>query len=414
MRVSTFSFRRWMPCSAWIDRRRPSKANGRVTTPIVRAPRPFATSAMTGAAPVPVPPPLPAVMKTMSAPFRTSSISSRCSSAAARPTSGSLPAPRPRVSWRPMSSLMSASLIEQRLRVGVHGDELDALQPGVDHPVDGVHPGATDADDLDDGDEALRCAGHACSILSCGPGERSWSMGTRLQEAVADLLLFQDDAPRCPAPAESLLGRRLCPSAGLPHVPGSDPGSSAAGACGHVMRGACKGQDGRGRHSQVDRRASGRPARGRARWRARRTSAGATGCCRRPRGRRRRAAARRRPWPGPRRRRPWRRARPAWRRRRRATGRAPPAPASRARPGRPAGRRGDERQIGRPGRRRGEHPAGGVELQVAAARAGRDGHRNPLDQRDGDRRGPGDVHLGGLHPGQAVEPLRRAHRCSRR
>ena len=27
---------------------------------------------------------------------------------------------------------------QQRLRVGVDGDELDALQPGVDHPVDGV------------------------------------------------------------------------------------------------------------------------------------------------------------------------------------------------------------------------------------------------------------------------------------
>ena len=42
MRVSTFSRRRWMPCSAWFDRRRPSKANGRVTTPMVRAPRPLA------------------------------------------------------------------------------------------------------------------------------------------------------------------------------------------------------------------------------------------------------------------------------------------------------------------------------------------------------------------------------------
>ena len=111
MRVSTFSFRRWMPCSACTARRRPSKLNGRVTTPMVRAPMLLATSATTGAPPVPVPPPLPAVMKTMSAPFRISSISSRCSSAACRPTSGSLPAPRPRVSSRPMSSLASASLI---------------------------------------------------------------------------------------------------------------------------------------------------------------------------------------------------------------------------------------------------------------------------------------------------------------
>ena len=111
IRVSTFSFSFWMPCSACTERRRPSKANGRVTTPMVRAPRSLAISATTGAPPVPVPPPLPAVMNTMSAPLSTSSISSRCSSAAWRPTSGSLPAPRPRVSSRPMSSFTSASLI---------------------------------------------------------------------------------------------------------------------------------------------------------------------------------------------------------------------------------------------------------------------------------------------------------------
>ena len=111
MRVSTFSLRIWMPFSACMARRRPSKVKGRVTTPIVRAPRLLAISATTGAAPVPVPPPLPAVMKTMSAPWSASSMSARCSSAAWRPTSGSLPAPRPRVSWRPMSSFRSASLI---------------------------------------------------------------------------------------------------------------------------------------------------------------------------------------------------------------------------------------------------------------------------------------------------------------
>src|SRR4030095_371829 len=62
-----------MPCSAWTERRRPSKEKGRVTTPIVSAPRFFAISATTGAPPVPVPPPLPAVMKTMSAPLSVSS-----------------------------------------------------------------------------------------------------------------------------------------------------------------------------------------------------------------------------------------------------------------------------------------------------------------------------------------------------
>ncbi|CPU66388.1 Uncharacterised protein [Mycobacteroides abscessus] len=45
----------------------------------------------------------------MSAPRSTSSISSAWSSAAFLPTSGSAPAPRPRVSSRPTSSLTSAS-----------------------------------------------------------------------------------------------------------------------------------------------------------------------------------------------------------------------------------------------------------------------------------------------------------------
>ena len=166
MSVSTFSFRRWIPCVGLIDRRRPSKANGRVTTPIVSAPRLLATSAITGAAPVPVPPPLPAVMKTMSAPFSTSSISSRCSSAACRPTSGSLPAPSPRVSWRPMSSLMSASLISSACASVFTAMNSTPLQARVDHPVDGVDAGAADADDLDDGDEALPWGTHARSILS--------------------------------------------------------------------------------------------------------------------------------------------------------------------------------------------------------------------------------------------------------
>ena len=109
MRVSTFSRRAWMPFSAWVARRLPSKEKGRVTTPMVKTPSERAMSATTGAAPVPVPPPSPAVMKTMSVSFRASSISARWSSAACRPTSGSEPAPSPRVKERPMSILRSAS-----------------------------------------------------------------------------------------------------------------------------------------------------------------------------------------------------------------------------------------------------------------------------------------------------------------
>ncbi len=39
---------------------------------------------------------------------------------------------------------------EQRLRVGVDGHELHAVESGVDHPVDGIHAPAADTDDLDD------------------------------------------------------------------------------------------------------------------------------------------------------------------------------------------------------------------------------------------------------------------------
>ena len=76
--------------------RRCSKKNGIVTTPIVRSPRSLATLATTGAAPVPVPPPIVAVTNTI---FVRSSSSwlmlSMLLSASARPTSGLLPAPRP-------------------------------------------------------------------------------------------------------------------------------------------------------------------------------------------------------------------------------------------------------------------------------------------------------------------------------
>ena len=48
-----------IPDSAWTARRLPSKANGRVTTPMVSAPSLRAIDATTGAPPVPVPPPSP-------------------------------------------------------------------------------------------------------------------------------------------------------------------------------------------------------------------------------------------------------------------------------------------------------------------------------------------------------------------
>ncbi len=111
IRVSTCSLSFSMPSSAMARRRLPSKAKGLVTTPMVSAPLLLASSAMTGAAPVPVPPPIPQVTKTMSEPDRISRKSSEDSSAAFSPISGSPPAPSPRVNLSPMRTRCGASLI---------------------------------------------------------------------------------------------------------------------------------------------------------------------------------------------------------------------------------------------------------------------------------------------------------------
>src|SRR5262245_15186292 len=71
-------------------------------------PASLAQRATTGAAPVPVPPPMPAVTNTMWAPWRWSRTSSMASSAAARPTSGCEPAPRPSVTATPIWMMRSA------------------------------------------------------------------------------------------------------------------------------------------------------------------------------------------------------------------------------------------------------------------------------------------------------------------
>ena len=67
---STRSFNCAIPSSAIAIRFLPSNEKGRVTTPTVKIPICLATSAITGAPPVPVPPPIPAVINTMSAPSR--------------------------------------------------------------------------------------------------------------------------------------------------------------------------------------------------------------------------------------------------------------------------------------------------------------------------------------------------------
>jgi hypothetical protein len=95
--VSTFSFNDSNQSSDLLILFCPSKANGFVTIHILKAHSSFATSATTGAAHVPVHPPRPQVIKTISAQVRASFISSLDSSAAFLPTSGSLPAHRPEV-----------------------------------------------------------------------------------------------------------------------------------------------------------------------------------------------------------------------------------------------------------------------------------------------------------------------------
>ena len=64
IRVSNTSLNAWTPSSAWTDLLLPSNPKGLVTTPTVSAPSSCAISAIIGDAPVPVPPPSPAVMKT--------------------------------------------------------------------------------------------------------------------------------------------------------------------------------------------------------------------------------------------------------------------------------------------------------------------------------------------------------------
>ncbi len=54
---------------------------------------------------------------------------------------------------------------QQRLRIGVDTDELDALQAGVDHPVHRVAAGTADADHFDDRKVVLRVVCHGSSFL---------------------------------------------------------------------------------------------------------------------------------------------------------------------------------------------------------------------------------------------------------
>ncbi len=109
---------------------------------------------MTGAAPVPVPPPRPVVTKTMSAPLKTSRIWSVSSSAAARPTFGSAPAPRPLVNCAPICTFTGAALFCRACWSVLATMNSTPLEAGERHAVDGVAAAAADANHFDAGARA--------------------------------------------------------------------------------------------------------------------------------------------------------------------------------------------------------------------------------------------------------------------
>src|SRR5699024_5950477 len=58
---------------------------------------------------------------------------------------------------------------QQCLRIGIDGNELHALKPDFDRPVDGVHTPTTDPDNFNDGEIVLYghrpCPSHTCALI---------------------------------------------------------------------------------------------------------------------------------------------------------------------------------------------------------------------------------------------------------
>ena len=155
IRVSTSSRRLPIPGSAWLARRLPSKENGRVTTPMVSAPSARAIRATTGAPPVPG-----AATLARGDEHHVGALERVLDVLGV--VLGGLPAlVRVGAGAEPAGQLTADVELDvgvahqQRLGVGVDGDELDPAQTGFDHPVDGVDATAADADDLDDGQVVL-------------------------------------------------------------------------------------------------------------------------------------------------------------------------------------------------------------------------------------------------------------------
>jgi hypothetical protein len=92
---------------------------------------------------VPVPPPMPLVTKTISAPLSNALISSADSSAAFWPISGLPPAPSPLVILSPMRRRCGALDSIKCLSIRIDRYKLDPLDAFLDHAIDGVRATAT-------------------------------------------------------------------------------------------------------------------------------------------------------------------------------------------------------------------------------------------------------------------------------
>ena len=123
----------------------PSKRNGLVTTPTVRMPCSRTARAITGAAPVPVPPPRPAVTNTMWLPESWSRILVQALLGRGPADLGPRAGPEPARDGGAELDAAVGQAVGERLGVGVAGDELDALEVRRDHVVDRVAAGAADA-----------------------------------------------------------------------------------------------------------------------------------------------------------------------------------------------------------------------------------------------------------------------------
>ena len=88
-------------------------------------------------------------MKTMSESTSAWPIFSESSSAARWPIAGIAARAEAPGDLVADPDLVRGVRLEERLRVRVAGDELDAHHLGPDHPVDGVAPSAADTDDAD-------------------------------------------------------------------------------------------------------------------------------------------------------------------------------------------------------------------------------------------------------------------------